>query len=60
MYISEFKFSWTYTDKECHDNQHCCQIDGNNCLKIFIFIKVSCVTDNVENDGGDDDVEKYS
>ena len=56
MDVSELKFSWTYANKECHDNQHCCQINGNNCLKIFIFVKVGCVTDNVEYDGGDDDV----
>ena len=50
----------TYTDKKCYNNQHGCQVDGYNCFKIFLFVEVCAVADNIEDNGGDDDVEDYS
>ena len=50
----------TYTDKKCYNNQHGCQVDGYNCFKIFLLVEVCAVADNIEDNGGDDDVKDYS
>ena len=46
----------TYTDKKCYNNQHGCQVNGYNCFKIFLLVEVCAVADDIEDDGGDDDV----
>ena len=50
----------TYTDKKCHNNQHCGQVDGYHCLKIVLLVEVGAVADDIEDDGGDDDVEHHA
>ena len=50
----------TYTDKKCHYDQHCGQVDGYHCLKIVLLVEVCAVADDVEDDGGDNDVEDHA
>ena len=50
----------TYTDKKCHNNQHCGQVDGNHRLEVFLLVEVCAVADDIEDDGGDDDVKDHS
>ena len=50
----------TYTDKKCYNNQHGCQVDGYNCFKIFLFVEVCAVADDIEDNSGDNDVEDHS
>ena len=50
----------TYTDKKCHNNQHCGQVDGYHCLKIVLLVEVCAVADYIQNYGGNDDIEDNS
>ena len=50
----------TYTDKKCHNNQHCGQVDGYHRLEVFLLVEVCAVADDIEDDGGDDDVKDHS
>ena len=49
----------TYSPKR-HNYQHGCQVYYYNCFKIFLLVEVCTVADDIEDDGGDDDVEDYS
>ena len=50
----------TYTDKKCHNNQHCGQVDGYHRLEVFLLVEVCAIADDIEDDGGDDYVKDHS
>ena len=50
----------TYTDKQCHNDKHCCEVDSYNSLKIFIFVKIGAIADESKYDGGNNYVEDNS
>ena len=51
-----YSINITYTDKKCHNNQHCGQVDGYHCLKIVLLVEVCAVADYVQNNGRNDDI----
>ena len=55
-----YSINITYTDKKCHNNQHCGQVDGYHRLEVFLLVEVCAVADDIEDDGGDDDVKDHS
>ena len=50
----------TYTDKQCDDDEHGGQVDGDHRLEVLVLVEVGAVADQVEDDGGHDDVEHYA
>ena len=48
----------TYTDKQSYQNQHGCEIDTNYWFIEFILVIVSADTDDVEKEGGNNDIHE--
>ena len=47
----------THTDKKSYNNKHSCKIDGYDCLKILLLVKVGAVADDAKDNGWYNDVE---
>ena len=60
VYSIEMQIIITYTDKQCYNDKHCCEVDSYNSLKIFVFVKICAIADDSKYNGRNNYVEDNS